>query len=158
MGRSSSAAHHCVLEAAEESGGGTWAAGERAAIFVGPAPADKLPKDATAGRLLAGAVALVKPASSAAGSQGGSPGNAFDASGATPGWVLPRTAASSRLPPGGVPRVGQPVASCRPSPPPRSPRPLPAPPQLPWRQCPKFRATPSWRKTSAHLLSTTSSM
>lgn len=60
-------------------------AGERAAIFVGPVPDDKLPKDATAGRLLIGAVALAKPTATSGGPEGGSPGNTFDASGSTPG-------------------------------------------------------------------------
>ena len=61
--------------------------GERAAIFVGPVPDDKLPKDATPGRLLTGAVALARPNNNGArsGAPGGSPGSAFDASGKAPG-------------------------------------------------------------------------
>lgn len=35
-------------------------AGERAALFVGPVPEDKLPKDATFGRTLTGTLALSK--------------------------------------------------------------------------------------------------
>jgi hypothetical protein len=39
-----------------------WCAGERAAIYVGPVPEDKLPKDATPGRILTGTLALAKKA------------------------------------------------------------------------------------------------
>ena len=35
-------------------------AGERAALFLGPVPEDKLPKDATPGRTLAGMLSLAK--------------------------------------------------------------------------------------------------
>ena len=35
-------------------------AGERVAMYLGPVPEDKLPKDATPGRLLTGALALAK--------------------------------------------------------------------------------------------------
>lgn len=34
--------------------------GERAALFIGPVPEDKLPKDAAPGRILAGSLALSK--------------------------------------------------------------------------------------------------
>lgn len=37
-----------------------WDAGERAAIFLGPVPEDKLPKDATPGRILVGSLSLSK--------------------------------------------------------------------------------------------------
>ena len=47
-------------------------AGQRTALFVGPAPEDKLPKDATPGRLLTGILVLAK-LSGAAGS-GDAPG------------------------------------------------------------------------------------
>jgi hypothetical protein len=56
------------------------------ALFVGPVPEDKLPKDATAGRLLAGSVTLAKPDNG--GSAGaGRPGAVFDASNIAPGCV-----------------------------------------------------------------------
>lgn len=35
-------------------------AGQRAALFLGPVPEDKLPKDATPGRILVGTLALSK--------------------------------------------------------------------------------------------------
>jgi len=64
------------------------AAGERVAIFVGPAPIDKLPKDATAGRVLEGAIALSKSTGSEEGaSRGSGPGNAYDANGNTPATI-----------------------------------------------------------------------
>lgn len=66
-------------------------AGERAAVFVGPVPEDKLPKDATAGRLLSGAVCLAKLGAGASSAAGGRPGNAFDASGKAPGCEFVHT-------------------------------------------------------------------
>lgn len=67
-------------------------AGERIAIFVGPAPIDKLPKDATVGRVLEGAIALSKSTGSEEGaSRGSGPGNAYDANGNTPACVSSQT-------------------------------------------------------------------
>ena len=51
----------------------TYSAGERAALFVGPVPEDKLPKDATFGRTLTGTLALGKADGGAKG--GDAPGN-----------------------------------------------------------------------------------
>lgn len=62
-------------------------AGERMALFVGPVPEDKLPKDATPGRLLAGSVILAKP-SNGGGGAGSRPGVVFDASSIAPGCIL----------------------------------------------------------------------
>jgi hypothetical protein len=56
------------------------------ALFVGPVPEDKLPKDATPGRLLAGSVTIAKP-NDGGGGAGGRPGVVFDASSIAPGCV-----------------------------------------------------------------------
>lgn len=53
-------------------------------MFVGPVPEDKLPKDATAGRLLVGSVTLAKPGHGG-GAAGGRPGVVYDASSIAPG-------------------------------------------------------------------------
>ena len=45
-------------------------AGERAVMYLGPVPEDKLPKDATPGRMLTGTLALAKRA----GGNGEAPG------------------------------------------------------------------------------------
>ncbi len=47
-----------------------WHAGERAVMYLGPVPEDKLPKDATPGRTLTGSLAMAKKS----GGNGDAPG------------------------------------------------------------------------------------